>query len=79
VFRGALDVRATKITEEMKLAAAHGIAGVVADEELTEDYVVPSVFNRDVAQAVAQAVAEEAAKSANRVQADDGAKPVLAP
>ena len=60
IFRGALDVRAPKITEEMKLAAAHGIAGVVADDELAEDYIVPSVFNRDVSRAVARAVAEEA-------------------
>ena len=54
VFRGALDVRATGITEEMKLAAAQGIASVVADEELDEDYIVPSVFNRDVSHAVAR-------------------------
>jgi malate dehydrogenase (oxaloacetate-decarboxylating) len=63
VFRGALDVRARHITEEMKLAAAHGIAGVVADEELDEDYIVPSVFNRDVGRAVASAVADEAKRS----------------
>jgi malate dehydrogenase (oxaloacetate-decarboxylating) len=60
IFRGALDARAPKITEQMKLAAAHGIAGVVSDEELSEDYIVPSVFNRSVSQAVAEAVAEEA-------------------
>ena len=63
IFRGALDVRAPKITEEMKLAAAHGIASVVADDELSEDYIVPSVFNRDVSQAVASAVAQEAERS----------------
>ena len=63
IFRGALDVRAPKITEEMKLAAAHGIASVVADDELSEDYIVPSVFNRDVSQAVAAAVAHEAERS----------------
>jgi malate dehydrogenase (oxaloacetate-decarboxylating) len=63
VFRGALDVRAPQITEEMKLAAAHGIAGVVADDELTEDYIVPSVFNRDVGRAVASVVAAEAERS----------------
>jgi malate dehydrogenase (oxaloacetate-decarboxylating) len=62
VFRGALDVRAPTITEEMKIAAARGIAEVVADEELDEDYIVPSVFNRDVGRAVAQAVAEEAGR-----------------
>jgi malate dehydrogenase (oxaloacetate-decarboxylating) len=60
LFRGALDVRAVSITEEMKMAAAHAIAAIVRDEELREDYIIPSVFNRDVAPAVAAAVAEEA-------------------
>ena len=60
VFRGALDVRARTITEEMKVAAARAIASIVADEELREDYIIPSVFNREVAPAVASAVAEEA-------------------
>jgi len=60
IFRGALDVRAPKITEGMKLAAANGIASVVGDDELSEDYIVPSVFNRGVSQAVAAAVAGEA-------------------
>jgi malate dehydrogenase (oxaloacetate-decarboxylating) len=60
IFRGALDARATAITEEMKLAAARGIASVVADDELDEDYIVPSVFNRDVAREVASAVSEVA-------------------
>jgi malate dehydrogenase (oxaloacetate-decarboxylating) len=60
VFRGALDVRARAITEEMKVAAAHGIAAIVADSELREDYVIPSVFNRDVCDAVAAAVADQA-------------------
>ena len=63
VFRGALDVRAPKITEEMKAAAARGIASVVSDGELSEDYIVPSVFNRDVGLAVASAVANEAERS----------------
>ncbi len=63
IFRGALDVRATKITEEMKSAAARGIASVVSDAELSEDYIVPSVFNRDVSLAVAAAVANEAERS----------------
>jgi malate dehydrogenase (oxaloacetate-decarboxylating) len=63
VFRGALDVRAAKITEEMKAAAARGIASVVSDDELSEDYIVPSVFNRDVSLAVASAVANEAERS----------------
>jgi malate dehydrogenase (oxaloacetate-decarboxylating) len=60
IFRGALDAGAPRITEEMKLAAAHGIAGVVAAEDLSEDYIIPSVFDRDVAPAVAEAVIEEA-------------------
>ena len=60
IFRGALDVRAREITEEMKMAAARGIAGIVADDELREDYIIPSVFNRDVADAVAAAVADQA-------------------
>jgi malate dehydrogenase (oxaloacetate-decarboxylating) len=72
VFRGALDVRAPAITEEMKLAAAHGIASVVEDEELDEDYIIPSVFNRDVSRAVATAVAEVAERSgASRVTGRD--------
>jgi malate dehydrogenase (oxaloacetate-decarboxylating) len=63
VFRGALDVRAPAITEEMKMAAARAIAAIVPDEELREDYIIPSVFNRDVAPAVAAAVAEQARAS----------------
>jgi malate dehydrogenase (oxaloacetate-decarboxylating) len=63
IFRGALDVRAPHITEEMKVAAARAIAGIVPDSELREDYIVPSVFNRDVAPAVAAAVADEARRS----------------
>ena len=60
IFRGALDAGAPRITEEMKLAAAQGIADVVAAEDLSEDYIIPSVFDRDVAPAVAKAVVEEA-------------------
>jgi malate dehydrogenase (oxaloacetate-decarboxylating) len=60
IFRGALDVRARDITEEMKMAAARGIASIVTDAELREDYIIPSPFNRDVALAVADAVAEQA-------------------
>ena len=59
VFRGALDVRATRITERMKLAAADALAAVVADE-LTSDCIVPSVFDARVAPAVANAVAAAA-------------------
>jgi malate dehydrogenase (oxaloacetate-decarboxylating) len=60
VFRGALDVRARQITETMKTAAAEAIAAIVSDDELREDYIIPSVFNREVAPAVAAAVANEA-------------------
>jgi len=60
VFRGALDVRASTINEEMNLAAAHAIAAVVKPEELGPEYVIPSVFNREVAPAVAAAVAAAA-------------------
>jgi malate dehydrogenase (oxaloacetate-decarboxylating) len=63
IFRGALDVRAREITEEMKLAAAQAIASVVKPGELEPDYVIPSVFNRDVAPAVAEAVARAAEQS----------------
>ncbi|MCW2999305.1 MAG: hypothetical protein JWN65_2854 [Solirubrobacterales bacterium] len=63
VFRGALDVRASQITEEMKMAAARAIATIVDDADLREDYIIPSVFNRDVAPAVAAAVADEARAS----------------
>ena len=63
VFRGALDTRAPQITEEMKLAAARGIAACIPDDELDEEYVIPSVFNRDVSQTVARAVAEEAERT----------------
>jgi malate dehydrogenase (oxaloacetate-decarboxylating) len=60
IFRGALDVRAHAITEEMKMAAARAIARIIPESELREDYIVPSVFNRDVSPAVAAAVADQA-------------------
>jgi malate dehydrogenase (oxaloacetate-decarboxylating) len=60
IFRGALDVRAHAITEEMKMAAGRAIAEIIPESELREDYIVPSVFNRDVTPAVAAAVAERA-------------------
>ncbi|MFM9139538.1 MAG: NAD-dependent malic enzyme [Solirubrobacterales bacterium] len=63
IFRGALDVRADQITEPMKMAAARAIAEIVTPEELSEDYFIPSVFNRDVAPAVAEAVSVEARRS----------------
>jgi malate dehydrogenase (oxaloacetate-decarboxylating) len=61
IFRGALNCRASKINEEMKLAAANAIAGIIKDDQLHYDYIIPSVFNKKVAKAVAKEV-EEAAK-----------------
>ncbi len=60
IFRGALDVRATAITESMKVAAAKAIAAIVTDEELNEEYIIPGAFDERVAKAVAKAVSEEA-------------------
>ena len=63
LFRGALDAGATAITEEMKIVAARAIASVIPDDQLNEDYILPSVFNEDVAKRVADAVAKEAKRS----------------
>ncbi|MDF2548195.1 MAG: hypothetical protein K0R93_3093 [Anaerosolibacter sp.] len=63
VFRGALDVRAKEINEEMKLAAAYAIAEIVTSEELKEDYVIPDALDPRVAKGVAAAVAEAARKT----------------
>ena len=63
VFRGALDCRASIINEEMKKAAANAIAEVIPVEELHEEYIIPSVFNKAVVPAVAQAIAEAAART----------------
>jgi malate dehydrogenase (oxaloacetate-decarboxylating) len=60
IFRGALDVRASAITKRMEVAAGHAIAAAIGSDELAPDYIVPSVFNRDVVPAVAAAVAEAA-------------------
>ena len=60
IFRGALDALATDITEEMKLAAAKAIAGIVKDEELKEDYIIPGAFHPEVAKVVAEQVARVA-------------------
>lgn len=62
IFRGALDVRASAITEAMKIAAAYAIAGLVSDKELSADYILPKAFDPRVRNAVAQAVAEAARK-----------------
>jgi malate dehydrogenase (oxaloacetate-decarboxylating) len=71
IFRGALDVRAREITEDMKMAAARGIAAVVPENELREDHIIPSPFNRDVPKAVAAAVAAQA-KREGTAEADPG-------
>ena len=60
VFRGAFDVRAKDINDEMKLAAAEALANLITDEELTEDYIIPKAFDPRVGKAVAAAVAEAA-------------------
>ncbi|HXI83348.1 MAG TPA: NAD-dependent malic enzyme [Verrucomicrobiae bacterium] len=64
IFRGALDARATAITEPMKLAAAKAIAGCITSDELSEEYIIPSVFNKQVVRRVARAV-EQAAYASN--------------
>lgn len=63
IFRGALDVRASEINDEMKIAAAKAIAGLVSDEELNEEYILPKAFDMRVKDAVAKATAEAAKKS----------------
>jgi malate dehydrogenase (oxaloacetate-decarboxylating) len=60
IFRGALDARASCINEEMKIAAAYAIAGIITADELHAEYIVPSVFDKRVAEAVARAVTEAA-------------------
>ena len=63
LFRGAFDARATQITEEMKLVAARAIASVIPADQISEDYILPSVFNEEVSARVAHAVAAEAVRS----------------
>ena len=63
VFRGALDVRASDINDEMKAAAAYAIADIVSPEELNAEYILPAAFDKRVGPAVAKAVAEAASKS----------------
>ena len=63
IFRGTFDVRASDINEEMKMAAAMAIAGLISDEELSEDYIIPAAFDPRVGPAVAKAVAEAARAS----------------
>nr|WP_325212383.1 malic enzyme-like NAD(P)-binding protein [uncultured Oscillibacter sp.] len=63
VFRGTFDVRASDINEEMKMAAAEALAGLISDEELSADYIIPKAFDKRVGPAVAKAVAEAARRS----------------
>jgi len=63
IFRGTFDVRASDINEEMKMAAAHALAGLISDQELSADYIIPKAFDERVGPAVAQAVAEAARRS----------------
>ena len=60
IFRGALDAKATDITEEMKVAAAYAIAGIIEEKELNEEYIIPGAFDERVAKAVAEAVKQKA-------------------
>ena len=60
IFRGALDIRASEINDEMKVAAAYAIAGLVDEKDLTAEYIIPNPFNKKVASAVAEAVAKAA-------------------
>ena len=63
IFRGAFDVRASEINEEMKMAAADALASLVSDEELSENYIIPKAFDKRVGPAVARAVAEAARRT----------------
>ena len=63
IFRGTYDVRASDINEEMKIAAAHALADLVSDEDLSADYIIPAAFDERVCPAVSKAVAEAARKS----------------
>lgn len=60
IFRGALDVRASDINDEMKVAAAYAIANIITDEERNAEYIIPNPFDKRVAKAVAEAVAKAA-------------------
>ena len=63
IFRGAFDVRANDINEEMKMAAANALAGLISDDELSADYIIPKAFDPRVGRAVAEAVAQAARES----------------
>ena len=63
IFKGALSVRASDINDEMKMAAVYAIAGLVSDDELSNEYILPKAFDNRIAQAVSDAVADAARKS----------------
>jgi len=63
IFRGALDVRASDINDEMKISAAYALANLVGDNELRADYIIPAAFDSRVKDAVAKATANAAVKS----------------
>ena len=63
IFRGTFDVRASDINEEMKMAAARALAGLISDEELSAEYIIPRAFDKRVGPAVAAAVAQAARDS----------------
>lgn len=63
IFRGAFDVRARDINDEMKIAAAKALAGLISDEELHEDYIIPAAFDERVGKTVSEAVAKAARES----------------
>ena len=71
IFKGALACKAKAITEEMKLAAAFAIAGLIPDDKLSPDYIIPSTLDKSVAQAVANAVADEWNKSVCRKSSEN--------
>ncbi|MCA0757657.1 NAD-dependent malic enzyme [Paenibacillus sp. N4] len=75
LFRGVLDCRASRVTEEMKLAAAHAIASVVTEDELNEYYIIPSVFNPHVAEKVKEAVIQAAYASGVARRRERGLQP----
>ena len=63
IFRGAFDVRASQINDEMKMAASLALADLISDQELTSDYIIPSVFDERVCKAVSSAVADAARRT----------------
>ncbi|MGB9179629.1 MAG: malic enzyme-like NAD(P)-binding protein, partial [Pyrinomonadaceae bacterium] len=77
IFRGALACRASRINEEMKLAAAHAIASIITDNELHPEYIVPSVFDKRVAEAVSKGVEEAAYQTGVARRERSGVDPTI--